>query len=709
MSTELFTHDDVKFIESIKEYDDDLVVPSQSVKSKEDEEKETDSYVTERLKEILELNDDIVEKIRALVTMNQHPSLVIDYDYFLNFPEVLEKYFLLNSDGFVKNIELLGAAALEIFKEYNPGEILEFETRLRIGDPQLLRPLKSIDTKDINRVVISTGIINSASKPAATYKIPTAVCSNCNYEKQRSAGAKRCPNCGEQGTFKTKLSRTKKTLFQILEVQENDLSSAVPVTYKLKVFGPDLAAGQFKPGDKIKFSSVIKLEKLGQSKTLDLDDEEISQEVLFDLVLEALFIEKYDKVDDQEDEKLTDKDIEQIRKLRADNTDKNLMELLVSKFASHIYGHDIVKKILLIQAVSEMLHVFMPGSPGTSKTELAEFCVAIAEKGMYSAGVGSSGVGLTASTVPDKDGVYSLKSGPVVLCNGGIAAIDELDKMKNEDKSYFLEAMEKGRVTVSKAGINAVLNARTSIVACANPRDGHYDPYKSLIENISVPSPILTRFDAIIIFKDKANEEVDEKIAEKVLGRDSKQREKEKEEIKFLRKYIKYIRANFKTSQYSLSKSLIDTGKRYYVKIRQSVADGATTAITPRQLDGVSKFAIGNAAIMQRDKVTEKDMEEAIDLVNFVLQQIGVDPVTGKVDVGILYRKPIKELSDKDMFREVFYAVTKNGMEAVSRDGLIEALMKDGGRPRAKAENLFLKAYQEGLLLERKAGWFVPA
>lgn len=676
------------------------------------EELESHSAKEEIFKALLEKSSEIVDKINALTTQ-EHPCLIIDYDYLLDNSEVCDKYFLLNGSNneFVKNVKRLGGAALQIYKEYHPDDDLEFETRVKISDPMLARPLRTISAKNVNKgVVVSTATINSISKNTTAVVEKYGICYNCNQESEYT-GSRKCPNCGERD-FRMKISKSKVTDYQFLEIQEmgND-SGAVPISYTLKLYGPDLVL-KFQPGDNIRFSGVVKLEKtLGPQINNQQQDEEFSQDMLFEMVIEALYVEKIGKENDKEKDKLSKKDIDYIRRLRADNTDKSLTEILVSSFASHIYGSELIKEILLTQLASSlMFHVLMVGAPSTGKTQMARFAVKISPIGMFSAGKGSSGVGLTAATIPDKSGVMKLVAGPVVLCDGGLVGIDELDKTSLNDQYHFLESMEDGTVEVHKGGINATLNARTSITACANPITGHYDEYKNLIDNVKIPVPLLTRFDLIYILKDKPDKDTDTKIIShigKVFSRMSKQNDPQRQqELDFLRKYFKYIKTVLPPNTEDITSEVTDLMEEYYPKLRQSGVETNTTTITPRQGIGLYIIAVARSRLLLKEKVEKDDMERAIEIMNDVMKTSGTDVLTGQVDIGIMYKTPLKKLSDKLKMMEVINTLTKSGSEPVPRGAIIESLVKDAGMPEFKAEELFRKFYEEGMVMQKKEGYF---
>ena len=166
------------------------------------------------------------------------------------------------------------------------------------------------------------------------------------------------------------------------------------------------------------------------------------------------------------------------------------------------------------------INVFLVGDPGTAKSEMLKFCARIAPRGLYTSGRGSTAAGLTAAVVRDASGIFMLEAGAVVLGDQGLVCIDEFDKMRPEDRSALHEVMEQQSASIAKGGIVATLNARTSILAAANPLFGKYDQFKNLTENVNLPIPLLTRFDLIFVVRDIPGEERDRQIAQHIISQD---------------------------------------------------------------------------------------------------------------------------------------------------------------------------------------------
>jgi replicative DNA helicase Mcm len=363
-----------------------------------------------------------------------------------------------------------------------------------------------------------------------------------------------------------------------------------------------------------------------------------------------------------------------------------------------------VSKSLPDITVRGEMNSLLIGDPGTAKSQLLQYVAKIAPRGLYTSGRGTTAAGLTAAVVREKGGSMSLEAGALVLADKGIACIDEMDKMRPEDRVAIHEAMEQHTVSVAKGGIVATLNARTAMLAAANPALGRYEPHRTVAENISLPVTILSRFDLIFVLRDVPDKEADAKMSKHILEihrRGASPVEAQIDED-LLRKYISYSKA----IKPKLSKAALNHLSEFYLAMRAaSEAEGSPVAITARQLESLVRIAEARARVALSREVSAEDAEAAIALMKRSLEEVGIDLSSYKVDIDIIMTGKPKSIRDKmQVILSVLIEMEKEtGM--VEKTALVNELELKHKIPRAETERMIWQLLREGTIYEHREGY----
>ncbi|MHA1940957.1 MAG: LAGLIDADG family homing endonuclease [Candidatus Hodarchaeales archaeon] len=317
----------------------------------------------------------------------------------------------------------------------------------------------------------------------------------------------------------------------------------------------------------------------------------------------------------------------------------------------------------------------------------------------------------TAAVIRDQDtGDITLEAGALVLADQGIAMVDEFDKMRPEDRTAIHEAMEQHTISIAKAGIVATLNARTSILAAANPKRGRWNPYKATAENLNLPPTILSRFDLIFVLEDKPNLKEDHDKASHIL-RIHKLRTLPVDppiDQNLLRKYIAFARQEIKPR---LSDEAEARLLEYYTELRSSsgkVEEGRPDpiAITPRQLEALVRLSEARAKMRLSDIVSYEDASGGINLLNSTLEKLATDAETGKFDID----KYSSGMSDQgrrrldriDSLIDHMLKESESG-EPVSINAILEQAVEDG-LDKSQVEKAITLMIRTGKLFEPQPG-----
>jgi replicative DNA helicase Mcm len=448
------------------------------------------------------------------------------------------------------------------------------------------------------------------------------------------------------------------------------------------------------PGDIIRITGTLKTVRDEQTK-------------LFKNYIYCNYIDALEQ--EFEELKISEEDEEKIKELAAN---PDVYNKIINSTAPSIQGYREVKEAIALQlfggCVKELedktrirgdIHILIVGDPGIGKSQILKYVSKLAPRGIYTSGKGTSGVGLTAAAVKDDLGGWSLEAGALVLADRGNACVDELDKMRSEDRSAIHEALEQQTISIAKAGIMATLNSRCAMLAAANPKFGRFDRYKSVAEQINLPAPILSRFDLIFVVEDKPDAERDRKLAGHILNIHQTAEIPFEIDPELLRKYIAYAR---KQSSPELTDGAIEVLKEFYVGMRGSAEDeDSPVPITARQLEALVRLSEANCKIRLGKEVTSDDAKRAIKLQQDCMRQVGLDPDTGKVDIDKVEGRTPK--SERDKIKLIMNIIKELGEEydgKVPRDIIIEEASAKHNIGEDKAEQIVNKLHQQGMIIE---------
>lgn len=509
----------------------------------------------------------------------------------------------------------------------NGRRISSNSTRIKFRNVRPVVPLRELHKKYNGKFVCFEGMVKNRSMVKEQVVEAHWECGRCSLHEhvrpmkhgERVTPRKMiCPRCNSSTQHHINKKTSKYKDVQLVVIQEplgNVAGGFQPA--ETKVYFENDMVDKVKPGDIVKINGVLELHNKGT-------------ENVFTEYVTAEHVEHLQQ--DFEDIVISPEEVQEIKELSQKD---NFFDVLTQSCLPSLYGNPELKEAIVLHLFSSDstladdvhdfergdIHVLLIGDPGVAKSQILKRVSNLAPRCVYTSGKSSSGAGLTATVVKDEFGSWSLEAGAMVLADKGNICIDEFDKMREEDRSTIHEALEQQTISISKAGITTTLNSRCSVLAAANPKFGTFNPHKSIKEQISLSSPILSRFDFIFVIRDTPDKDNDANIAMSILMKDFDNEEMISFEL--LRKYISYARKNVHpVLPLEVAKRLTE----FYTNWRESaVINNNPIPITARQLSAVGRLAKASARARLSDTVTLEDAERAISLQEYCMARSGFD------------------------------------------------------------------------------------
>ena len=487
---------------------------------------------------------------------------------------------------------------------------------------------------DCGKLVAVPAVVRTVGEKEQELQVGAYRCKICDgtfMEAENPENPLECKKCGKskkKTAFEYLKERSEKKDVQRIKVQEptEELERSTKPDTIIAVLEEDLV-GEVQAGDRVLLNSVVDSKKISKDSRREKRILKVNCVEMEDQTFSNIDISSDDK---KKIEELSKKD-DIFGKLRA-------------TIAPDIYGYEKEKEAIVLQQFGGRrkkidrspkrgdLHILLIGDPGTAKSQLLKSISSLAPKSMYKSGKGASGAGLTAAAVRDEDmGGYVIKAGVLPLCDGGIACIDEIDKMSEGDREYMNDAMGSAQtIPVAKGGEEIDLKSRTAVLAAGNPKYGRFEMHEEVSSQIELHESLISRFDLIFPIMDRPQEdpEKDERTTEHMAEMHMHGEEKELGVIDddLLRKYIACARK----IEPSFEKSTMNEIIEFYNGLRKESVN--TIKITPRQFDTLVRLSEASARMRLSEKVEFEDSDRAIDIFLYYLKRVATN-ASGKIDI----------------------------------------------------------------------------